>query len=109
MPEVPKNAKKPTDRQPKADEQVDLIEVDIRGVHLVIDANRLDDFELMDDIARAEDGDVSRAATILRKILDDEQRVKVLETARDKKTGRIGLEAGLEVVKELFEAANPNS
>ena len=48
MPAVPKGAKKPTDRQAKAEAKAQFIEVEHDGVKYVIDRANADNLELME-------------------------------------------------------------
>ena len=106
---IPAGVKQPTDRQEKATEPSSIRTATVRGVDVQLDTDLLDDFELMDDIARVEDGDVTRATKVLRRLLSDEDRAALMETARDPITKRIDIQAGMVVVQELFGTFDPNS
>lgn len=108
MTAVPKNAKKPTDRKPKAEDGPEVVTATVRGVELKIDADVMDDFELLDDLARLDDQDPSRMPALLRKLTGDHYR-ELLETARDEDTGKVTIEAGGALINEIFEAIDPNS
>ena len=108
MPDVPKNAKKPEDRKPKASEKPEWIEVTVRGVDLKIDPDALDDFELMDDLNELEQNENPvRLPSILRRLVGDQYR-EVMDALRGE-NGRVTVEAGSEFLSEVMEAVAPNS
>lgn len=96
--------KKPADRKPPADAP---IEVEVRGKKFTIDRDALDDFELLDDLARVEDGQGQRLPSLLRRLLGEDYKT-ALELIRDKETGRVSLETGAELVNEIFAAVDPS-
>lgn len=104
MTDVPVKAKKPADRKPKAGEPRT---VRVRDISLVVDPDRMDDFELMDDMARLESGEPQRAPSVLRRLLGDEQYAQAMNALRDD-AGKVRMEAAMELFKEIFEAF-PNS
>ena len=108
MPDVPKNAKKPTDHKPKVEDGPQVITATVRGIEVEVSADVLDDFELLDDLSRIDDQDPSRMPSLLRRLAGDSYR-EVLDAARDEDTGKVTIEAGAALVGELFEAINPNS
>lgn len=108
MTDVPEGAKKPTDRKPKAEKAPEKIKRTVNGIDVSIDAEALDDFELMDDIARIEEGDITRATAVLRRLLSDDDRRALLDSCRND-AGKITIEAGVNALQALLEAENPNS
>lgn len=96
--------KKPQDRKPPADAP---IKVEVRGQSFTIDRDALDDFELLDDIARVEDGAGHRLPSLLRRLLGEDYG-RALDLLRDEETGRVALESGAELVQEIFEAVDPS-
>ena len=105
---APKNVKQPTDRKPKATEAgPEVVTARVRGIGIEISADIMDDFELLDDLARLDDQDPSRMPALLRKLAGDKYR-ELLETARDKETGKVTIEAGGALIGEIFEAIDPN-
>lgn len=106
---APKNVKQPTDHKPKATEAgPEVVSASVRGVEIEISADVMDDFELLDDLARLDDQDPSRLPSLLRKLAGDKYRA-LLETARDESTGKVTIEAGGSLINEIFEALDPNS
>lgn len=99
--------KAPEDRRPKAEESDDL-KVTCRGQEWTIAKDALDDWELMDDLGRADAGNPAFMASALRRLLGPQQTVAAMNLLRDKKTGRVSLESGGEFAQELFLALNPN-
>ena len=96
--------KKPADRQPKADEGLNL---DVRGVKFTVPKDALNDFELVDDLGRLDEGDATRLPAVLRRLAGDKYRALV-DTARDE-SGHVTIEAGGDLVREVLEALDPNS
>lgn len=121
MPEIPKGVKTPQDRKPKKVEE-DLLgssdfEIELHGIKLVIPADATDDFELLDDLSRLDNGDASRLPSLLRRLLPDiedengdtiNQWSRAMDSIRDQ-NGRVTIESGATFVQEIFEAINPNS
>lgn len=111
---VPKNAKKPTDRKPKAEDGPAERTITVRGITLTVAAEALDDFELLDDLALLEDegaADNLRASAlprILRRVAGDQARA-LMAAARDPETGRLSVEGGATLVGEVLAALSPNS
>ena len=106
--------KKPQDHQAKKDKpKVEKVDsgwnVTHRGVSIELASEVFDDFELLDEIASVEDGKGNRLPTLLRRLVGNDQFRKVMDGLRDKKTGRVSVEAGAEFLGEIFEAVNPNS
>jgi hypothetical protein len=83
--------------------------VTVRGVEYVIPEDARDDFELLDDLGRADEGDTSRFPSILRRLLGPAQTRVALDSLRDSETGRVSVEAGTDFVLDLFRALNPSS
>ena len=102
---TPAGVKKPSDRKPKAS---DTHEVEVNGRTWTVAADALDDFELLDDLSEIDNENASRMPRALKRLLGPEQYKEALNSIRDPKTGRVGVEAGAEFVKALFEAL-PNS
>lgn len=112
MPEIPAGAKKPADKKPKAEkveEQPTTVTATVAGKEWVIPVDALDDFELLDDFNELEDkGDISRLPSILKRLLGDQWK-DAMDAVRDKKTGRVSIEAGGDFVNSLMGEINPNS
>lgn len=108
MPDVPKNAKKPEDHQPKSEPKPEVIKVTVRGFDLTVPAEALDDFELMDDLYVLEqEEDPTRLPVILRRLIGDRYREVIVSLRGD--NGRVSIADGSEFVGEVMEAINPNS
>lgn len=106
--EIPKGAKKPADRKPKAEDGPESLTATVAGQEYEVSAEALDDFELLDDLARLDDGDVSRAASVLRRLLGDDMK-RAMDSIRDKKTGRVTIAAATDFVMDLMKELDPNS
>ena len=97
MPEVPSNAKQPTDRL-KAEAEVDVLrdtEFEHEGHTYYIDGGFVDDIEILEHL---EDENNILA---LRKILGVEQWKQYKDRTRDEK-GRVPSEPTMEFLKKLF-------
>lgn len=110
MVDVPKGAKKPQDHKPKAEDAGTGQVVEVRGLQVTISAEALDDFELLDDLAQVEQKNAVRMPSLLRRLVGHEQWRDVIDLARDESTGRVSVEAGAELIREIFEELKaPNS
>lgn len=100
----PAAAKAPEDRKPKGGGMASVV---VRGVTVEVAAEAMDDFELMDDIARMEESPVY-LPRVLRRLVGEEGYRALLDVVRGD-SGRVSLEDGAEIVGELLEALNPSS
>lgn len=108
MPDIPKNAKKPSDHKAKEFES-DFLTATVAGKEWRIPKNAMDDFELLDDFNALEQrDDPTRLPSVLRRLLGDQWR-DAMEAIRDEETGRVSIEAGAEFAGEIMEALDPNS
>lgn len=105
----PAAAKQPQDHLAKAEPETSTMRAEVRGVVYEVPTDALDDFELMGDIVEAQDGNPARMPALLRRLLGDVQYRAAMESLRDPATGRVSMEAGIELVGEIFEAIAPNS
>lgn len=108
MPDVPKGAKTPTDRKPKADAVPDVKTATAAGRDWTVPTGALDDFELLDDLGQIEQGNPARLPSVLRRLIGD-QWPAAMDSIRDKDTGRVGVEAGADFVRQIMESLDPNS
>lgn len=92
--------KKPQDHKPAAD---GTHRVEANGRTWTIEAESLDDFELLDDLGEIEAGNPSRLPKALKRLLGTEQYRAALDSLRDADSGRVGVEAGAEFIKAIFE------
>lgn len=97
--------KKPQDHKPA--KSTGTLSVTVRGIALEVPEQVLDDFELVDDLTRMDDGDATRLPVVLRRLAGEQYR-ELLDTARDG-TGHVSIQAGGELVAEVLEALDPNS
>lgn len=110
-----KTPKAPKDHQPKlerakVEELPDGKRVTIRDITVEVSTAAINDFEILDDIRAVEvNRDPTRFPGLLRRLLGSEQYTAVLDRLRDKKTGRVTVEAGIEYTGALLRALNPNS
>ena len=99
---APQNAKKPTDRQAKAEAKAQFIEFDHDGDHYVIDRENADNLELMEFV---EDGQYIKA---IRGYVGLDQWDKFKDSHRDDK-GRVTTETFETFLNAVMEAIGGNS
>lgn len=99
---APSNAKKPTDRQAKAEAQSQFIEFDHDGQHYVVDRENADNLELMEFV---EDGQYIKA---IRGYLGLEQWAKFKDSHRDD-AGRVTTASFEDFLNAVMEAIGGNS
>ena len=100
--------KKPQDRKP-AKAAPDLREFEVGALRLIVDAATLDDFELVDDLARIEDGEYLRAPSVLRRVLGTDQYKQAMDHLRDPETRRVSNQSAADFLGGVFKALSPNS
>lgn len=106
---APAGAKKPQDHKKPAPAPGEPIVVEIDGNEYTIAADALDDFEMLDDLARLEDGAGQLFPRILRRLIGDDGFKRAMDALRDPETGRVSGEAGAEFAAEIIQAAaNPS-
>lgn len=103
-------AKKPQDHRKPKTQKADKVTVEVRGVTYTIDPESLNDLELMDDLRILDSGSLEAALVmprVLRAFLGDQYR-GVLDSLRDPKTRRVGIDEGAKFIAELLGAISPN-
>lgn len=100
-------ATKPADRKPKVETKDGVSTVTIKGVTVSVEKDALDDFELLDDLAKMQDGDGARIASVAHRLFGDEFK-KVMDGLRGE-NGRVSVEVASEFISELLAAIAPNS
>lgn len=104
---VPAGAKQPQDRRPAEVDLGKVKEFTIHGVDVSVPLEALDDFELLDDISEMEKGDATKMPSVLRRLVGDSYR-ELMNKLRDKKTGRVSIEAGGQLVADVLDILDPN-
>lgn len=108
MTEIPDGAKKPTDHKAKAEDEPTTRAVTVRGVDITVPVDALNDFELLDDLNELEQRqNAARMPAILRRLVGEQWR-EVMDAARDPESGRVTIEAGADLVREIMEGLSPN-
>lgn len=97
-------AKKPQDRKPKEADVPAVIEVTVDDFTVTFDADRMDDYELMEDIARVEDGEHIRIGMVLSRWFGPEKHAEIKERFRDPETKKVPLVPIIEFFGELMKA-----
>lgn len=99
--------KAPQDHKPKAVLTDGVYTVKLRGVAVKIEADALDDFELLADLADLSDGNAAKTVSLFRRLAGD-QAGEITESLRGS-NGRVKASDVSEFLGELFGAINPNS
>lgn len=99
--------KKPADRKPKVETVDGVSTVTIKGITVRVEKDALDDFELLDDLAKMQDGDGARIASVAHRLFGDEFK-KVMDGLRGE-NGRVSVESASEFISELLAAIAPSS
>ena len=73
------------------------------GFKCSIDDQRLDDMELLEDLVEVDEGNILKLPAVIDKILGVEQKKKLYNKLRDKKTGIVSSEVVAEAFQELME------
>lgn len=74
---------------------------------VMIGAEALDDFELLDEMRQIDDGNASRMPAMLERLVGGEYR-SVLEALRDRESGRVKVSDVAAWIHSLFFAIAPN-
>lgn len=82
-------------------------EVTHRGFTVRVPREAFDDFEFLDELANIQDKRAQRVPAMLRRLVGDDWQV-AMDGLRDKTTGRVPIQAGMDYVMELIQAVNPN-
>ncbi|MCE0510845.1 hypothetical protein LVJ59_17490 [Microbacterium sp. KKR3/1] len=98
---------KPADRKPKVDTKDGISTVTIKGITVKIDKDALDDFELLDDLAKMQDGEGARIASVAHRLFGDDFKT-VMDGLRGD-NGRVSVEVASEFISEVLAAVAPNS
>lgn len=113
----PAAAKAPEDHKPKATveaeaKKVEQFTVTLRDRDWVVDANVLNDFELLEKLSVI-DGGGGRAASVmpsvLRELLGSKQYAEAMDALRDEETGRVPVNVGADFVFDILRGLDPNS
>lgn len=78
------------------------------GFKCTIDDKRLDDMELLEDLAEVDKGNILALPGVFIRILGVEQKNKLYDKIRDKKTGIVSSESAGNALQEIVEALNAN-
>lgn len=74
------------------------------GFNFAIDEEAMDDMELLDAMAEAEEGDALKASKVMLKVLGKEQRDRLYEHLRNE-SGRVPVEAAMTALADILNAA----
>lgn len=100
-------ATKPADRKPKIETKDGISTVTIKGITVKVEKDALDDFELLDDLAKMQDGDGARITSVAHRLFGDDFTA-VMDGLRGD-NGRVSVEAASTFISELLAAVAPNS
>lgn len=96
--------RKPQDRKPKAEEQTAAITVTVDDVTVTLDADSMDDYELMEDVAKIDDGQHYRIGRVLEKLLGADAHSAVKEKFREPDSGKVRMEGIVMFFHEVMKA-----
>ena len=105
-PEIPADAPRPTDRKskkPKKDKDGRIL-VTALGVDIAIDTEQTDDYEVLEWVGDAQQGDATAIAMLLKRFAGPEKHLDLKNAARDSETGRVSVEKMSQALEEIFEA-----
>lgn len=74
------------------------------GFKFEIDEEALDDMELLDAMAEAEEGDALKMSKVMLRVLGKEQRDALYEHIRNE-SGRVPIEAAMNALVEILNSA----
>lgn len=77
------------------------------GFNYEIDEAVYDDWELIEDLASLESGDISATVRVMKRLLGDQQFAALKEHARDPETGRVKTSVVLKVQHEIMTMEGP--
>lgn len=100
-------ATKPADRKPKVETKDGISTVTIKGITVKVEKDALDDFELLDDLAKMQDGDGARITSVAHRLFGDDFKT-VMDGLRGD-NGRVSVETASEFISELLAAIAPSS
>lgn len=98
---------KPADRKAKVDTVDGVSTVTIKGVTVRVEKDALDDFELLDDLAKMQDGDGARITSVAHRLFGDDFKA-VMDGLRGE-NGRVSVEGASTFIGEVLAALNPSS
>lgn len=75
------------------------------GFAFELDDDVLDDYELLEDLQKVDEGDNSRIIKVVDTLLGEEQKERLKDHVRSEK-GRVSAKRLLEEVSEIFQASN---
>ena len=105
---IPAGVKKPTDRQPKQQDE-STITVTAGGREWSIDAAVRDDFELLADIIKLQRGELLGMPSLLERLVGIDQFGEAMNLLRDPETGRGSVASGIEFTHDVIKGLDPNS
>lgn len=73
------------------------------GFEFEIDPEALDDMEMVDALAEAQEGDALKISIVIKKLLGEDQRKKLYDHLRTD-DGRVSVEACMDAIFEIIES-----
>lgn len=74
------------------------------GFRCTVDDARFDDMELLEDLAEVDNGNILKLPDVISKMIGAENKKKLYDTVRDKKTGIVSSVAVGDALQEIIEA-----
>lgn len=99
-------AAKPQDRKPKIETVEGVSTVTVRGITVSVSKDALDDFELLDDLAKMQDGEGARLASVAHRLFGGQFKT-VMDGLRGE-NGRVSVEVASGFISDVLTALAPN-
>lgn len=96
----------PEDHKPKVIRKDGVATMTIRGITVSVADSALDDFELMEELSRIDDGQGHRFGAVARRLFGDGYK-QVMDGLRDE-SGRVPVEPAIVFIRDVMSALNPN-
>ena len=105
---VPEPVEEPVEVEDAPPAEPKMLDIIVRDTPLRVFADARDDFEILDEVQRIEEGDIVRLTVLMRRMMPESDRAKALDLARSD-NGRVTLDAALALMGDVFKGMNnPN-
>lgn len=93
---------------PEPEPEPELLEIPLRDTTIHVFADARDDFEILDEVQRIQEGDMVRLTVLMRRMMPEADRLRALDVARGT-NGRVTLDAAMDLMGDIFKGMhNPN-
>lgn len=73
------------------------------GFEFQVEPDRLDDYELLEDLAAVSDGQEGRIVAVINRLLGEDQKTRLKDHLR-KRDGKVSMNAMMQEIGEIFKA-----